>query len=107
MGVVTNFFPQILLGLVWGYMFLKTGNLWTPWIAHTLTNSTLNLLHTATAGGFDGGISLRMTAYSTVALLGMFLVKYLAKRIALQEVQPWQPAENSSSTKIRFAEARK
>jgi membrane protease YdiL (CAAX protease family) len=39
MGVVVNFFPQILLGLVWGYMFLKTGSLWTPWIAHTLTNA--------------------------------------------------------------------
>jgi len=90
MGVVTNFFPQILLGLVWGYMFLKTGSLWTPWIAHTLTNTTLNLLHTATAGGLDSAISLRMTAYSIVALLGMLLVKYLAKRFALREVVAWE-----------------
>jgi membrane protease YdiL (CAAX protease family) len=90
MGVVVNFFPQILLGLVWGYMFLKTGNLWTSWIAHTLTNTTLNLLHIVTDGGMDGGISLRMTAYSIVALLCMLLVKYLAKRSALAEVQPWK-----------------
>ena len=107
MGVVINFFPQILLGLVWGYMFLKTGNLWAPWIAHTLTNSTLNLLHTVTEGSLDGGISLRMTAYSIVALLGMLLVKYLAKRFALPEVQPWKPAKNGSSTKIRFVESHK
>lgn len=105
MGVVINFLPQILLGLVWGYMFLKTGNLWTPWIAHTLTNSTLNLLHTVTEGGLDGGISLRMTAYSIVALLGMLLVKYLAKRFALPEVRPWTPAQKGSSTKIRFVES--
>lgn len=90
MGVVVNFFPQILLGLVWGYMFLKTGNLWTSWIAHTLTNTTLNLLHIVTDGGMDGGISLRMTAYSIVALLCMLLVKYLANRSALEEVQPWK-----------------
>jgi Type II CAAX prenyl endopeptidase Rce1-like len=90
MGVVTNFFPQILLGLVWGYMFAKTGNLWSSWIAHTLTNTTLNLLHIATEGGLDGGISIRMTAYSIVALLGMLLVKYLAKRFALTETQPWK-----------------
>lgn len=98
MGVVINFFPQILLGLVWGYIFLKTGNLWAPWIAHTLTNSALNLLHTVTESGLDGGISLRMTAFSIIALLGMLLVKYLAKRFALPEVQPWKPAKNGSST---------
>lgn len=89
-GVVTNFFPQILLGLVWGYMFLKTGSLWTPWIAHTLTNSTLNLLHTFSEGSLDAGISLRMTAYSIVALLGMLLVKNLAKRFSLPEALPWK-----------------
>jgi membrane protease YdiL (CAAX protease family) len=90
MGVVFNFLPQILLGLVWGYMFLKTGSLWTPWIAHTLTNTTLNLLHTATADGLDPAISLRMTAYSIVALLCMLLVRYVAKRCALREVQRWE-----------------
>jgi uncharacterized protein len=93
-GIVTNFFPQILLGLVWGYMFLKTGNLWTSWIAHTLTNTTLNLLHIATAGNpLDAGMSLRMTGFSIVALLGMFLIKYLAKRLTLPEVLPWKPAK--------------
>jgi hypothetical protein len=40
-----------------------------------------------------------------VALLGMLLVKYLAKRFALAEVQPWKAAQNSSSTKIRLVEA--
>ncbi len=93
MGVVTNFFPQILLGLVWGYMYVKTGSLWTPWIAHTLTNTTLNLLHTVTAEGLDGGVSIRMTAYSIVALLGMLLVKYLAQRFTLPEGLPWKLAK--------------
>ena len=93
MGVVLNFFPQILLGLVWGYMFVKTGSLWTSWIAHTLTNTTLNLLHIASQGSLDAGTSLRMTGFSIVALLGMFLVKYLAKRFALSEVLPWKPAK--------------
>jgi membrane protease YdiL (CAAX protease family) len=100
MGVVLNFFPQILLGLVWGYMYLKTGSLWTSWIAHTLTNTTLNLLHTATPDGLDGGTSLRMTAYSIVALLGMFLVKYLARRFALPQLQSWKLAKIGSSTKM-------
>lgn len=92
-GVVVNFFPQILLGLVWGYMFLKTGNLWTAWIAHTLTNTTLNLLHIAAEGNLDAAMSIRMTAYSIVALLAMLLIKYLAKKFALLEVQPWKPGK--------------
>ncbi len=100
LGVVTNFFPQILLGLVWGYMFLKTGNLWTPWIAHTLTNTTLNLLHTVTAEGLDRGTSIRMTAYSIVALLGMLLVKFLAKRLFLPEGQPWKPLKPGISGEV-------
>jgi hypothetical protein len=74
-------------------MFLKTGSLWAPWMAHTLTNTALNLLHTVTADGMDAGISLRMTAYSIIALLGMLLIKYLAKRFALPEVQLWKPAK--------------
>jgi membrane protease YdiL (CAAX protease family) len=88
-AVVTNFLPQILLGLIWGYMFLKTGSLWTCWIAHTLTNSTLNLLHILTESGIDTGMSLRMTGYSIVALVGLLLVRLLAERFRLREVQPW------------------
>jgi membrane protease YdiL (CAAX protease family) len=33
LGVVANFLPQICLGLVWGYAYLKTGNLWAAWTA--------------------------------------------------------------------------
>jgi membrane protease YdiL (CAAX protease family) len=28
LGIVANFLPQICLGLVWGYAYLKTNNLW-------------------------------------------------------------------------------
>jgi membrane protease YdiL (CAAX protease family) len=59
MGMVANFLPQICLGLVWGYAYLKTNNLWTAWIAHTLTNTTLNLLHVATVDGMNPGMSIR------------------------------------------------
>lgn len=57
LGVVANFLPQICLGLVWGYAYLKTDNLWT--IAHTLTNTMLNLLHVATVDGMDPGMSIK------------------------------------------------
>ena len=96
-GVVTNFLPQLLLGLIWGYMFLKTGSLWTSWIAHTLTNTVLNVLHTVTESGSDVGMSLRMTGYSIVALVGLLVVRYLAERLRLPEAQPWpRPAPSQA-----------
>lgn len=88
-GVVGNFLPQFLLGLVWGYLFLKTGNLWAAWTAHTLTNTALNFLHIATAEGLDSGISIRMAVYCAIAMLGMFLVKLLAEQWQMPVVAPW------------------
>lgn len=80
MGIVANFLPQICLGLVWGYAYLKTDNLWTAWIAHTLTNTTLNLLHIATVDAMDPAMSIRMTTFSIVSLLMLFLIRYMANR---------------------------
>jgi membrane protease YdiL (CAAX protease family) len=86
LAIVANFLPQICLGLVWGYAYLKTNNLWTAWIAHTLTNTTLNLLHVATADAMDPGMSIRMTTFSIVSLLMMFLIRYLCNRQNMPDV---------------------
>jgi membrane protease YdiL (CAAX protease family) len=90
MGIVANFLPQICLGLVWGYAYLKTNNLWTAWLAHTLTNTTLNLLHVATADAMDPGMSIRMTTFSILSLLMMFLIRYISNRRNMPEVTAWQ-----------------
>jgi membrane protease YdiL (CAAX protease family) len=87
MGVVANFLPQICLGLMWGYAYLKTDNLWTVWIAHTLTNTTLNLLHVATLDAMDPGMSIRMTTFSIVSLFMMFLVRYICNRRNMPELR--------------------
>jgi uncharacterized protein len=31
-----------LTGLFWGYLFIKTNNLWSSWISHTINNSVFN-----------------------------------------------------------------
>ena len=90
MGVVANFLPQICLGLVWGYAYLKTDNLWTAWIAHTLTNTTLNLLHVATLDAMDPGMSIRMTTFSIVSLLMMFAIRTIGQRRKLPELTAWE-----------------
>jgi membrane protease YdiL (CAAX protease family) len=96
MGIVANFLPQICLGLVWGYAYLKTDNLWTAWIAHTLTNTTLNLLHIATVDAMDPGMSIRMTTFSMVSLLMIFVIRYISTRRNLPELTVWKTQAESA-----------
>ena len=94
LGIVANFLPQICLGLVWGYAYLKTDNLWTTWIAHTLTNTTLNLLHMATVDAMDPGMSIRMTTFSIVSLLMMFFIRYARNQRNMPELIVWKVQES-------------
>lgn len=32
-------------GYVFGSLFVQTGNLWAPWVAHTMNNTLFNLVH--------------------------------------------------------------
>ena len=88
-AVFSNSVPQLLMGVIWGYLFLKTGNLWAPWIAHVLANSAGNLLHITSLNGLDSGFAIRMSIYTVAAMLCMFLVKHLAERYRMSEVKPW------------------
>lgn len=88
-AVFSNSVPQLLMGVIWGYLFLKTDNLWAPWIAHVLANSVGNLLHITSINGLDTGFPIRMSIYTIAAMLCMFLVKYLAERNRMSEVKPW------------------
>lgn len=91
-AVVANFLPQALLGVVWGYLYLRTGNLWGCFASHTLTNSAVNFVHIRSPEGVDTGLPVRMTIFTIVMLLGMVVVWYVSKRYQLPEVQPWSPA---------------
>jgi membrane protease YdiL (CAAX protease family) len=88
-AVFSNSVPQLLMGMIWGYLFLKTGNLWAPWVAHLLANSVGNLLHITSLNGLDSGFPLRMSVYTVAAMLCMFLVKRLAEKNRMSEVKPW------------------
>jgi membrane protease YdiL (CAAX protease family) len=84
-----QFMPMLLIGLVWGYFYLKTGSLWVGWVFHFLNNTVFNLLHITTVDGLDSGFSIRGPVYMVVALLSMVLVKVLAERLRMPEVRPW------------------
>jgi len=99
MSIFFNFAPQLLMGLVWGYMYFKTNSLWAPWISHVINNSTLNLLHIDTLQGMDSGMMIRMPLYIILTLLSMFIVRYLAEKFQMDEVQPWQAVYEDNEQK--------
>lgn len=90
MAVISNFVPQLFMGIVWGYAFLKTGNLWIPWAAHTLTNTVLNLIHVTTSGGMDTAMVLRMVIFTNASLLMIFAIRYAARRWNMREMTVWE-----------------
>ncbi len=85
----SNSVPQFIMGIVWGYLFLKTGNLWAPWIAHVLANSIGNLIHITSLNGLDPGFEIRMVTYTVAIALAMLLVRYVAQRAHMPEPKPW------------------
>jgi CAAX protease family protein len=89
-SIVFNSVPQLIIGIVYGYMYLKTGSLWAPWIAHTLSNSVGNILHVTTTEGIDAGVPIRMSAYMVVMLLGLIWVRHVAREHQMPEVRPWE-----------------
>jgi membrane protease YdiL (CAAX protease family) len=88
-ATLSQFLPMLLIGLVWGYFYLKTGSLWVSWVFHFLNNSVFNLLHVTTVDGVDSGMMIRGLVYTVVALLSMFLVKVMVERFQMVEVKPW------------------
>jgi len=85
----SQFMPMLLIGFFWGYLYLKTGNLWTCLIAHFLNNTVFNLLHVTTTDGLDSGMMIRGGVSIIVALLSMVLVRIMAERFQMPEVKPW------------------
>jgi hypothetical protein len=81
--------PMFLMGLVWGYFYLKTGSLWVPWVAHFLNNTIFNLLHITTSNSLDSGLPIRGVTYILVGLVSLILIKYWAERSKIPEVKPW------------------
>jgi len=89
MALFSNFVPQVLMGLVWGYMYLKTDSLWAPWVAHTIANSASNVLHVSSLGKLNTGMQARMATVFLVSLPLMLLVKALARRYNMPELKAW------------------
>ena len=77
-------------GLLYGYLYLKTDSLWAPWLAHTINNSTFNLLHIRTVEGLDADIGA-LYALVAIGYLALLLwTKVWAERLRMPELRPWE-----------------
>ena len=78
-----------IVGFAMGYLYLKTGNLWGPWIMHTINNSVQNMVHIQTIDGLDSDMMVFQITltFSLVAIILFF--RALTKRFQVPEVKPW------------------
>jgi membrane protease YdiL (CAAX protease family) len=90
MSVLFNSVPQFLIGIVYAYYYMKTNNLWAPWLAHTLSNSIGNFLHINTTEGIDPGMPIRMSIYLVVMFLSLLWVRQAAKKDQFPEMEEWE-----------------
>ncbi len=83
------FVATFISGYAYGYYYRKTDSLWTPWVAHTINNSVLNLFHIRTAAGLDTDVFV-MQAIVVLGLIPMMgFVKWASDRRHMPKLRPW------------------
>jgi membrane protease YdiL (CAAX protease family) len=87
-----------IVGFALGYLYLKTGNLWGPWIMHTINNSVQNMVHIQTIDGLDSDMMVFQIALTLSLVAIILFFRALTKRFQTPELKPWgQEAEQYSS----------
>jgi membrane protease YdiL (CAAX protease family) len=88
-------------GLVYGYLFWRTDSLWTPWIAHFLNNTTLNLVQIRDAAGtLQPAVVMSIVVVVALAFL-VFAVGPVAKRLSLPRLRPWSAGPAQEPALVR------
>jgi membrane protease YdiL (CAAX protease family) len=81
----------LVSGVVYGYFYYRTNNLWGPFVAHLINNSIFNVLFIRTTSGMQSG--LEFIPFALFFLIGHLLmipiVAVVANRIQTFTVKPW------------------
>jgi len=86
-----------IYGFAMGYLYLKTDNLWAPWLVHTINNSVQNMVHIRTTDGLDSDMVIFQIVLilSFVAIIPLF--RAMAKWFQMPEMKPWGHETSQSS----------
>jgi membrane protease YdiL (CAAX protease family) len=81
-------------GLVYGYLYHKTDNLWAPYVAHTINNAILNVVFIRTAEGLQSGVDfgLFLAIWLPGHLAMIPLIRWWTQRLRMSEAKPWSSA---------------
>jgi membrane protease YdiL (CAAX protease family) len=81
----------VISGVVYGYFYFRTNNIWGPFTAHTINNSIFNVLFIRSAAGVQSG--LEFIPFALIFLIGHLLmipiIAVVANRMELDGVKPW------------------
>jgi len=78
-----------MIGFVWGTFYQLTNSLWTSWSAHTLNNTTQNVLQVASTDGGGMSVAFRNLVIAFIMLVLLPLYKRVCSRLRFQEVETW------------------
>ena len=78
-------------GVVYGYLYFKTDNLWGAFLGHTINNGIFNVLFISAGGvmksGTDFGLFLAIFLIGHVLLIP--IIHFAAKWLEMPQVMPW------------------
>ena len=84
-------------GLVFGYLYYKTDNLWSALLWHFINNTVMNIVFIQTAEGLQSGVEFGI--FLAICLPGYLalipLINWLAKKYSLPQFKTWK-SENAS-----------
>ena len=80
-----------IAGIAYGYVYLKTDSLWSPFVAHAINNGIFNVLFIKTRIGVQAGQESGLLI--GIVLLGYLLLipafRVVCRRLGMPEVQRW------------------
>ncbi len=80
-------------GLVFGYLYYRTGSLWTVFFAHFLDNAIGRFFHIQTASRINAETDIMLIA--SLGLIGLTVLAWVvAKRSGIPTLQPWETEES-------------
>jgi len=83
-------------GLVFGYLYYRTGSLWTALFAHVLDNAIGRSFHIQTASRFNAETDIMLIA--SLGLIGLMLLAWVvSKRSNLPTLKAWGSSEYPAS----------
>jgi len=81
----------LISGVVYGYFYYKTNNIWGPFVGHTINNSIFNVLFIRTSMGMQSGLDF--IPFTVIFLVGHILlipiIAVVTNRLKTPNVKPW------------------